>query len=394
MTAEIIVMNSEAIALAADSAVTLQSGPEQKVSTTANKLYELSHKSPVGIMIYGNAHFMYLPWETIIKTYRSQILQEKTFDTLVEYAKDFLDYLSYANIQFPEGADEGYISNFVETLLVGMKEEIKYRIYKADEEGRELDENLVTDSVETVIENQYKFYRQQEPIFSYKIGSSVLKKYRHNMDRVITSILSDFSINNAIKRKIRRILDHAFSRAFIPNVGSGIVFAGFGQKEFLPTVESFLIEGIISYESNGSVKEILKYQRNQGGCCDGFKVRAAVIPFALDEMVHTFMNGVNPDYLEVEEEFLTGLCMDFASKVVQDLDKYSDDEKLTIKHDLESYGLRLIREFSENMDKFVSDYFAGPTTSAVGHLAKSELALMAESLVHLTCPPKTSPVSC
>lgn len=61
MTAEIVIMNKEAIALASDSAVTMSGESGQKVFTSANKLFALSKYHPVGIMIYGGAIFMGVP---------------------------------------------------------------------------------------------------------------------------------------------------------------------------------------------------------------------------------------------------------------------------------------------------------------------------------------------
>lgn len=63
MTAEIAVMNKRAIALAADSTVTV--GGRAKFYNSANKLFMLSKYEPVGIMIYNNAEFIGVPWEYI-----------------------------------------------------------------------------------------------------------------------------------------------------------------------------------------------------------------------------------------------------------------------------------------------------------------------------------------
>jgi hypothetical protein len=54
MTAEIAIMNKEAVALAADSAVTTHIANEKKVFTSANKLFALSYRHPVGIMVYNS----------------------------------------------------------------------------------------------------------------------------------------------------------------------------------------------------------------------------------------------------------------------------------------------------------------------------------------------------
>ena len=58
MTAEVAIMNKTAVAMAADSAVTIPTGKGQKIYNTAHKLFKLSRCQPVGIMIYGTAEFM------------------------------------------------------------------------------------------------------------------------------------------------------------------------------------------------------------------------------------------------------------------------------------------------------------------------------------------------
>ena len=58
MTAEVAVMNSQAIALAADSAATFRDEMGQKIFTSASKIFTLSKYQPVGVMIYGNASLM------------------------------------------------------------------------------------------------------------------------------------------------------------------------------------------------------------------------------------------------------------------------------------------------------------------------------------------------
>jgi hypothetical protein len=92
MTTEIAILNKSAVALAADSAVTIAmsspKGKTYKVLNSANKLFSLSKNAPVGLMIYGNASLLGIPWETIVKEYRKNI-GEITFPTLEEYCKNF-----------------------------------------------------------------------------------------------------------------------------------------------------------------------------------------------------------------------------------------------------------------------------------------------------------------
>src|SRR5437016_3625666 len=89
MTAEIAVMNREAVALAADSAVTMRG---EKVFFSANKIFALSKYEPVAAMIYGNYGLMGMPWEPVIKSFRSDLGLTK-FGTVSAYAREFLGFI-------------------------------------------------------------------------------------------------------------------------------------------------------------------------------------------------------------------------------------------------------------------------------------------------------------
>ena len=85
MTAEIAVLNMFGVALAADSAVTVEHFHDDQIKTkvynTANKLFTLSKFHPVGIMFYNTVTLGGVPWETIIKAYRKQ-LHRKSFGSV------------------------------------------------------------------------------------------------------------------------------------------------------------------------------------------------------------------------------------------------------------------------------------------------------------------------
>jgi ATP-dependent protease HslVU (ClpYQ) peptidase subunit len=80
MTAEVAVLNTTGVALAADSAVTIGEDAT-KIYTSAEKLFQLSNSAPVGAMIYGSASLVGLPWETTIKAYRKK-LSDKTLPAI------------------------------------------------------------------------------------------------------------------------------------------------------------------------------------------------------------------------------------------------------------------------------------------------------------------------
>ncbi|HEX3916857.1 MAG TPA: hypothetical protein VHW60_05925, partial [Caulobacteraceae bacterium] len=92
MTAEIAVANKHAVALAADSKVTIGGSAAIKTYDTVNKVFTLSKVHPVGIMIFGNAEFMDYPWETIIKLFRKE-QGPSARDHIQNWSDDFRTYV-------------------------------------------------------------------------------------------------------------------------------------------------------------------------------------------------------------------------------------------------------------------------------------------------------------
>jgi hypothetical protein len=91
MTAEIAILNKTAVALAADSAVTISAGSkEEKIFDSADKLFELSDQNPIGIMIYNGMSFMEAPLPSLIREFRTTCAG---VDKIEEAATKFLTFL-------------------------------------------------------------------------------------------------------------------------------------------------------------------------------------------------------------------------------------------------------------------------------------------------------------
>ena len=104
MTSEVCVMNRLAVVLAADSATTVKSisdqGLEERYFKGANKIFQLSTHQPVGMMIFNSADLLKVPWEVIVKQFRSS-LERKSFNTLDGYASEFFAFLNESTTLFP-----------------------------------------------------------------------------------------------------------------------------------------------------------------------------------------------------------------------------------------------------------------------------------------------------
>src|SRR6185436_883063 len=110
MTAEVAILNKTAVALAADSAVTIRVGDDVKIYNSL-KLFRLCSNS-IGVMIFNNAEFTSVPWETIIKQYREDSAS-KTFSTLEDCGNDFISYLTNNRSLFSEELQRASARNVI-----------------------------------------------------------------------------------------------------------------------------------------------------------------------------------------------------------------------------------------------------------------------------------------
>lgn len=371
MTAEIAVLNAHGVAMAADSAVSIGAS---KVYNSALKLFALTKKEPVGIMIYGNARIMSVPWESLIKTYRKQLKNTK-FSTLGEYGTDFIKYLTKTTHIGSENEDV-YVTNRISSLIFGMKTKI-------------LEEDLP------------KFWQNNPKRAEAEVHAhiaSLIKKYSNEV--IMKERLSDADDKwvNRIKKKITPIVHNAIKDQFenipIPkthqdlifeacasmfyanrysnNGQSGIVISGFGDSEIYPS--------LISYEIEWRLMGVLKYSVIKK---EKISVHndASIVPFAQREMVDTFMRGAEPE-----------LMNSIMQEVGSILDNIIDNAFKGTKTVVSKKNLPIIKKnceaIKDDLQKKVvnaqNNNFINPVLDSVAALPLDELSSMARTLINMT----------
>ena len=111
---------------------------------------------------------------------------------------------------------------------------------------------------------------------------------------------------------------------------------------------------------------------------------ACVIPFAQQEMVQTFMEGMDRDMLSLIQSSTADLFKGVMNNILIEADK-----------SIPKTGAGLVAKYKSKLDDLLNELFAswkqrceqehwGPIMSIVSALPKDELASMAESLVNLT----------
>ena len=368
MTAEIAVMNKRAIALAADSTVTV--GERAKFYNSANKLFMLSKYEPVGIMIYNNAEFMGVPWETLIKEYR-EYLGKACKDKLEEYADNFFMFL-YSRLELFTEYEERYFEAVVNGYIEEMADYFEY-IYKrkVEQVKKKLSKKEITALANQAIDEYYHRIISCEDLDD--VPDNMMSKIKAIYCGKLESILNQYSMvissGEEHKDKLREACYNLFTKSIFANYFTGVVFAGFGEKDTFPV--------LISYNVSGIIVGYLKKERDRKVEINT-KYNFEIIPFAQTDTVETFLFGINNNYLHT-------LNHEFRRHVLNKLKKITDNKlEEEVKNKLKSELEKQWKEVIDGMIDFSRREYLFPILSAVRVLPIDELALMAESLVNLT----------
>jgi len=346
MTAEIAIINKEAIALASDSAVTMIGKENQKIFTSANKLFTLSKYHPVGIMIYGSAIFMDVFWETIIKVFRNN-LNRKKFNTLKEYANAFIELLDNGNPLFPDSLQDDYFHASIHAYFELIKNAIIKKVESIINEEHEITKQTTKKIVSDIIKGHYEKWEKVDniPSIPKSFNKNVIEKYEKTIAKEIKEVFEELPISKVHINQLKEIAGNLFSKfpEGIEKGGiSGAVIAGFGEKDIFPSLESFHLEGIVYNK--------LKYKNHISQKID-FQTTASLIPFAQSEMVAIFMEGVDPSYRDVEESYLSKIFSEYAVIIVDNIKGYTVEETKKLKGKLLGIGMEILKDHGKKASK-------------------------------------------
>jgi hypothetical protein len=380
MTAVVGILNTSAVAIAADSAVTVANELGEKVFNTANKIFQLSKYQPVGIAVYNSANFLMTPWEVIIKMYRRQ-LKDRQFDTITDYKDDFVNYVTI-NDFFSEGPgiDQSIhtsVFNMLNGIMRGFMQNEARRVANLPPPEQQ---TAAIDAIKKIIRDQTQQYQGQAPhMGSYQQWSeSELIQHIEQIiplqDAINNHSLFDQGIVDAEFTSLFKTLLYAYlvSDNFNFSAHTGLVFVGYGEKEFFPHCLSIEIAEVLSGKMRWAertdtvISEVLT---------------ASVEPFAQRDVIQTMMDGVAPDLRGFMSGQISGIVKSYQEAVIN-LVAQKDQQ---LAEQLRLFDTQqVLGQFDQRVKDFQKKFYVGPTLSAVDLFSKEDLAEMAESMIFLT----------
>lgn len=379
MTAIVGILNKRAAVMAADSAVTVNSDSGTKIYNTATKIFRISKEHPVGVMIFDSATFMGTPWDVIFKLYRDR-KGGQSFNTLEEYAKNFLHFLEEEDYFSSQKSQEKYLTDEIAAYYHRVKESV------TEQFGEEVDENDLTDEEQEkllkklIVENIGRITDSAQeqgvsPEFeNYTIG------HLRSFGKECLSFLAEVCEEEGLPTDLRDTWEQGFFeyiRSKIYFSGTGIVFVGYGSKDIYPSILTVYISGAFDRRMRyyfSSEYEADKIDNDN---------TATIIPFAQADVMLTLMKGIHPGlrrYVEGKHED----SLQHAKQKMLEVMKDAGCSEKAIKEVKETDFSDIQNKYEESMDQFIQDEFVDGIVDAVNSFNIEDMVNMAESLVSVT----------
>lgn len=373
MTTEISIMNKNAVAIAADSAVTTI----DKVFPTANKIFALSLFHPVGVMIYNNASYCGIPWETIIKSYRNY-LGNKTFDELSEYGDNFINFLKndisiISNIQPQDFIILKISTDLASKLQNNIAKTVQMRTY----ENEHISEDEISEIVKTIIIDNYNSIKSADKIVS--MADITIDNFSNKFKQIVERTFEKYFLNRYeqiipdLQNIFLEMVYYLITTNIFPCGYTGLVITGYGDKQIFPSLIEYKIGYYILNElqiENGDIRSITS------------ETEALVNPFAQDDVISMFMEGIHPKRNNSIQSMLESILNEYG-RLLSDTfgirKKKLNESMDTIKNINSSIVKKVI-----DWLKIDSEIFASPIVDIISVMQPIELANLAESLVNIT----------
>lgn len=389
MTSEVVLMNRSAVAMAADSAVTI-SGPNYlKTYQSVDKLFPLVTGQPIGVMIYNNAELMSTPWETVISLYRQQA-GGRSLDTLDAYARDFIGFLSNNPELFPQDHQDTEFFKHIAVVFSIIAEDFDFQVRGFDkakvgrvgEHVSAIFEYVVQELYGDLTRNLDGSPRARLDAFPEGTEEQLLRRYGAEIDELIGSLIQSLkndhhrlAVSAETTKRLRDIAVMSVTQDAFFEHYTGVVFAGFGRTDKFPSMRSYLTSTVVL----GRMKQ--RMDRGQDMTADSGPV---IQPFAQDRMIRTFLTGMD-QHLRM---FLFGETLKLSHHLVGDVigraPGMNDQQRAQLMEQYSQTSLaNALNAFFTSIDQFQYQVHTLPILRAVGALPKQELGETAASLIKL-----------
>ena len=379
MTSEIAVMNQRAVALAADSAVTLIDGGAVVVRNDQRKLFNLANGLPVGLMFFGVADMMGHPWEHLIEHFQKKA-KPGPLPHIRDYAAKFTGMLDNLEEFFPRERQKDDYKRLLASVYRYVFHLAQYLRETGGAERAQVSDNAI---LREAIEHVWRIYQFREDgstrrdldCFPQGFAATVSREYAGTVDELIAYGFSTFSLDKTALQHLRDIAVFSVVKDLFLEDVTGLVFAGFGSDERYPVVVTYFLSAIVG----GIVK-----RAEVGVDAIDNEVRSEIRLFADSEVTNAFIRGIDHD---LERRFygtVQAMMRGLVEHVISAFPNVDPAQRDGVK---KQFQAQILPKYFDTFHAMMGDYqqqtYVNPVLRVLEITARPELAETARELVAL-----------
>jgi len=124
------------------------------------------------------------------------------------------------------------------------------------------------------------------PEFTSAVKARIRSRLRQKIDELKAAIFGELPMSPETNRSIKAMALEMLTRHYFGPLKAGIVIAGFGEKDFMPSLLSYDIEEMVENRLRSVTAGSQSITPHNS---------AAIVAFAQQEMVHSFLQGIDRD---------------------------------------------------------------------------------------------------
>lgn len=247
MTSEVMMLNRDAVVLAADSAVTTGREPHPRYSKSANKIFDLTCHGNVGVTIYSAADLDYLPWEIALKQFRIAHKDDSQLPHLKDYVPALVSYLENNPSLFTTEILDKLLRQRIFAAVLFVLQSIAYKFADfVDIQKSPAERASAWDSGYTVLKSEYDslpFYNNLDQS-THDEAVAVFPELLPLLTAYVTNVPAHAHAKPDQLAELAALCLVKNPTAFLKNY-TGVVFAGYGKDEIFPSFQHIWIYGHI-----------------------------------------------------------------------------------------------------------------------------------------------------
>ena len=319
MTSQLALMNSMAVALASDSAVTIGA----KTYDGVKKIFKLNFHPKIGIMISGVANYIpcNISWERVIRLFDEKNAMVE-FNTVTECVDSFKKFVREAVVLAPNSENSISLQYDLISFIEGVIEPGQKRRFEevisaipgdlySEFEGLDahLEKTLAT-KIEKFLEMISQLIQEQDEDVKFE-HKRIAKNHAETINQASQIFCEKYQLPKAQVSKIKIIMSYhlcaapGLEKRFNWRDYTNVVIAGFGSNQIIPELHELKVGAIVDenigsfYDADIHTIRVPEHLKDLGGLeSDGnhYSASAFIIPYAQSDEIQNILNGVHPEF--------------------------------------------------------------------------------------------------